>query len=89
MFRNLLRILAILLIFAFIRYLIWAVRKALSGKPQSAAHPGDSKARSAGELLRDPVCGTFVSADTAITTTARGVTHHFCSAACRDKFLAA
>jgi YHS domain-containing protein len=39
-----------------------------------------------GELKRDPVCGTYVSAATGITRTVNGQVVHFCSAECRDKF---
>ena len=41
-----------------------------------------------GELKRDPVCGTYVPAATAVTKTVAGQVHHFCSAQCRDKYLA-
>jgi uncharacterized protein len=38
------------------------------------------------EMKQDPVCGTYVPASLAITTTRDGETVYFCSAACRDKF---
>jgi len=42
-----------------------------------------------GELKKDPVCGTYVSADTSVTKRIDGQTVHFCSPACRDKYRAA
>lgn len=42
-----------------------------------------------GELRKDPVCGTYVSADTSVTKRINGQTVHFCSPACRDKYRAA
>jgi YHS domain-containing protein len=42
-----------------------------------------------GELKKDPVCGTYVSADTAVTRRINGQTVHFCSPTCRDKYRAA
>jgi YHS domain-containing protein len=42
-----------------------------------------------GELRKDPVCGTYVSADTSVTKRIGGQTLHFCSPACRDKYRAA
>jgi YHS domain-containing protein len=36
------------------------------------------------KLVRDPVCGTYVSPDTAITDG----THYFCSEKCRDEYRA-
>jgi uncharacterized protein len=40
----------------------------------------------AGELKKDPVCGTFIPAATAMKKTVRGETVYFCSQECRDKF---
>ena len=42
-----------------------------------------------GELKKDPVCGTYVSADASVTKKINGQTIHFCSPACRDKYRAA
>jgi hypothetical protein len=40
------------------------------------------------EMVRDPVCGTFVVPDRAVTL-ADGSRHlYFCSASCRDKYRA-
>ena len=38
------------------------------------------------KLIRDPVCGTFVAPSAALSLTARGRTHYFCSQECREKF---
>jgi YHS domain-containing protein len=88
MFRNVLRILLILLAFVVVRYVIYAVRKALSSAPQRA---GTATPPSPGSehLFRDPVCGAFIPGHGTLTASSGGVTHHFCSVACRDKFLAA
>jgi YHS domain-containing protein len=86
MFRNVFRILLILAAFVVIRYLIYAVRKAIISAPQRAAKPSSPGGE---HLFRDPVCGTFVPGKGTVTAHAGGVTHHFCSVACRDKFLAA
>jgi YHS domain-containing protein len=51
-------------------------------RPMPSVSPG-------GELKKDPVCGTYVSADTAVTKRINGQTVHFCSPACRDKYYAA
>lgn len=87
MFRNVFRLLLVLAAFVVVRYLIYAVRKAVTSTPPRGA---TKSASGAGErLYRDPVCGAFVPADGALTASAGGVTHHFCSAICRDKFLTA
>jgi|ERR1051326_1787936 YHS domain-containing protein len=41
-----------------------------------------------GELKRDPVCGTYTSAATSIKQTVGKETVYFCSAQCRDKYVA-
>ena len=41
------------------------------------------------KLVRDPVCGTFVSPASAPSLTAGGSTHYFCSEECRSKYRAA
>lgn len=45
------------------------------------------KKKAAGELVKDPVCGTYVSLDDSITVRDGETLHHFCSYECRDKFL--
>jgi YHS domain-containing protein len=38
------------------------------------------------KLVRDPVCGMFVSPSKALTATAGGETKYFCSEACRQRW---
>jgi YHS domain-containing protein len=38
------------------------------------------------KLVRDPVCGTFVTPRDSLSLAARGATHYFCSAECREQF---
>jgi YHS domain-containing protein len=38
------------------------------------------------KLVRDPVCGTYVPPRAALSVTAGGSTHYFCSEECRSKF---
>jgi len=63
------------------------------GFPPSAGTPGAPGPRPSsgsviGELKKDPVCGTFISTQTAFQKAVRGETYYFCSAECRDKFKA-
>jgi YHS domain-containing protein len=52
-------------------------------QPRASA-PG---AASASTLLhQDPVCGTYVAADTSLKRIFGGKVVHFCSAECRDKY---
>ncbi len=41
----------------------------------------------AGEMVKDPVCGAYVSLDESITVRDGSKTYHFCSYDCREKFL--
>ena len=41
------------------------------------------------KLVRDPVCGTYVAPGTALSLSAGGTTHYFCSEECRAKYHAA
>lgn len=41
-----------------------------------------------GEMVKDPVCGAYVSLDQEIRVRDGETVHRFCSYECRDKFLA-
>lgn len=41
----------------------------------------------AGELVKDPVCGTYVDVDTDIRVRQGDTVHRFCSYECRDTFV--
>ena len=90
MFRLLFRLLALLIVFAIIRYLFVAVSGFISKivNPRSGAPPQCQAERGpmGGELKQDPVCGTFVPTATSVKQTVNGELVHFCSVACRDKF---
>ncbi|HTQ54414.1 MAG TPA: hypothetical protein VMI94_08140 [Bryobacteraceae bacterium] len=85
----LLRLLPLLLLFWAVRIVLrsffatWNSQVAPSDKRQA---PRVSRG---GELKKDPVCGTYVSTEVAVTSRVNGETVHFCSAACRDKYRAA
>lgn len=38
------------------------------------------------KMMRDPVCGTYVVPNRAVTTTRGGQTMYFCSEKCRSKY---
>ena len=91
MFRGLFRFIALLIVFALIRYAIVTVSRFFS-QVMKPGGPSDVEAPSKivhGELKKDPVCGTFVSTATSVKETVNGELMHFCSTTCRDKFRAA
>ena len=48
--------------------------------------PSKSRGKKPVELVRDPVCGTWVRPHNSLGLRAGEVTHYFCSDACRDRF---
>jgi len=52
-------------------------------KRASAAHGKMIK----GEMVKDPVCNTYIPRDISIKDTFTGKTYYFCSQECREKFI--
>lgn len=49
--------------------------------------PGTPVPQRRGEdLVKDPVCGKYLTVDAAVSTETGGRKHYFCSAACRDQY---
>ena len=93
MFRAILYLIGFMLVMSVIRSVLGIISKAFSqlsdtSAPQTAASGARPPAspHSGGELKKDPVCGTFISAATAFQKSAGGQTYYFCSTECRDKF---
>jgi len=66
------------------------VMQGMSGEsPRSPRAPGGAQVPAQGvQMVRDPVCGTYVVPANAIAVS-DGARHvYFCSAACRDKYRA-
>lgn len=65
-------------------------RMFMNDRNRKAADVKDEQAQrvAAGELVRDPVCGTYIDVDSTITVRNGETVHRFCSYECRDKFLA-
>lgn len=51
----------------------------------------ESKAKerkiAAGEMVKDPVCGSYVDVASSVKVRDGKIVHHFCSYDCREKFL--
>ena len=74
-------LLAILLI--VVARLFWRLVDAVIDGARGGALRGPA---SVVKLVRDPVCGTFVVQHAALSVSAGGSTHYFCSEECRRKF---
>ena len=86
--RVLLYLIVGVIVLTLLRSVLDAVGKAFAGGSAASppTGPAGSRGQAAQSLKKDPVCGTFVSAATAIQKTKGGETYYFCSADCRDKF---
>ena len=59
------------------------------GEPEStAAESATHSVQSSKKLVRDPICGIHVAEELALTERAGTEAVHFCSASCRDRYLA-
>jgi len=91
MFRLILWLIFAVVLITFLRGVIGVIAKGLGMllNPQQPPRRGTSaNVPLTGELKRDPVCGTYISTSTSLKHGVGADTVHFCSAACRDKFLA-
>ena len=90
MIRALAYLIASLLVISVVRSIIGIVLKGFADlfHPEAAPQKGPRMpvVPAGGELRKDPVCGTFISAATAIQKRVKGEIYYFCSPECRDKF---
>jgi YHS domain-containing protein len=84
------RLILILLLIIFIARAFWRVIDGvLVGMRKGPAPMPRSQASRAGiQMARDPVCGTFVVPERAVTLNDGARQIHFCSVECRDAFRA-
>jgi len=79
------------LILAVLRAVIGVVLKGVAdffaqANPHRPAQQATVSPSTPEALKKDPVCGTFLPASTAVKKTVNGQTYYFCSVECRDKF---
>ena len=84
LFRLIVPLLLIFLVRAMLRSLFTGFRQ--GGPPSPSGKQPPPPVSIGGELKKDPVCGTYVSAGASLTRTVNGKVLHFCSAECRDKY---
>ena len=81
------RVTLLLILFIFIARAFWRVVdgiiEGITGTPRTPARPARGVA-----MVRDPVCGTFVLPDRALSVTVGRRQLFFCSPACRDTYRA-
>ena len=57
----------------------------ITTRPNRSGRGGGPKGPTV-RLVRDPVCGTHVAPNSAVTLTRGGTTYYFCSDRCREDF---
>jgi YHS domain-containing protein len=88
MIRAVLYIFLAIIVISLIRSVIGVLGKGLSALfgPGTPDRPQAGEPRKAGELKRDPVCGTYVSSANSVKRTIGGQVVHFCSTECAGKY---
>jgi YHS domain-containing protein len=66
-------------------FVVRALSRLVSGVLEGAGYRRVDE-RPSVKLVRDPVCGMFVTPSKALTATAHGETTYFCSEACRQRW---
>lgn len=95
MFRALIEMVVTLVAVYLVRQILGIIGGAFKGgfsggsaSPGAAGSPPPRPptAGKLGELKKDPVCGTFISTETAFQKSVKGETFYFCSMQCRDNY---
>jgi YHS domain-containing protein len=87
MWRWILNLIVILILLRLVMRFVWGLLQGLNepSRPTRGGGRGPERARVAGELVQDPVCGTYIPRASAIAVSAGAGTRFYCSEACRDK----
>jgi len=90
MFQLLARLILIVIAISVLRRVIkiglsfWAGLSSTKARPSASASPSGAHVA----LVQDPVCGTYVAAESSLKRVVAGKVIYFCSAECRDRFAA-
>ncbi len=76
-----------LLIIAIAGFVLYKMFMGDKSKKESDKKKETAKKVAKGEMVKDPVCGAFVSLDSAVRVRDGEKVHHFCSYECRDAFI--
>jgi YHS domain-containing protein len=67
--------------------IIYVLLKGDKKKKSERREKDEARLKASGDLVKDPICGSFVDKDGHIRVRQGEEVHHFCSYECRDKFL--
>ena len=92
MFSLLERLILFFVVISFVRVALQYVLRLWRGmNPGDSQTSGNRKAPNpplSATLHQDPVCGTYVAAESSLKRVVAGKVVHFCSAECRDQYTA-
>jgi YHS domain-containing protein len=80
-----------LIVFLFVRSVIQGVMNLFRNASTATETPSPVRGapgelQSAGELRKDPVCGTYISVPSPWARLVKGETVYFCSKECKERF---
>jgi YHS domain-containing protein len=81
------RYILLLVLIVLVARAFWRIVDGVAEGLRGSSGPSRPPARSVA-MQRDPVCGTFVVPERAVTLSVGGDLVYFCSATCRDKYRA-
>lgn len=94
MFRLIFELLLTVVVLTVLKSIVGIVLRGVSqamkpgSTPPGAGPQPSNQVPLTGELKKDPVCGTYIATATSIKEKVGGEVLHFCSTACRDKYVA-
>ena len=75
------------IIFAVAAFILWKMFSGDMKKRKEEAKKREETLIAKGEMVKDPVCGSYVSLEDSVRVKDGEEIKHFCSYECRDKFL--
>jgi YHS domain-containing protein len=87
MIRGLLYLLYVLIVLLVVRMVGRSLARLFGagGDVRQRGEKGQTRARAVEDLVRDPICNTYVPRSRALTAAIEGRPEHFCSEKCRDR----
>ena len=76
-----------LLIFVACAFILYKLLAGDSKQKKMKKGSQEEKLAASGQMIKDPVCGTYVSSESDIRVKEGDKVHLFCSYECRDKYL--
>ncbi len=77
-----------LLIFAIAGYALFRLFMNDKKKKEEAIHEEHSEKIADGDLVKDPICGTYVEKESSVSVRDGEHVEYFCSHDCRSKYIA-